>query len=71
MADEKEEKPKLKPCPFCMGEHPQITSDGGCQSWKVFCTNNCSCTMSAPYDNDNEDGAIAAWNNRVILSLEE
>lgn len=64
------DKPELKPCPFCTSNQLQIASDGGCQYWKVWCT-DCNCVMPAPNDNDKEEGAIKAWNRRVTIIIEE
>ena len=57
---------KLKPCPFCLSETPQIHSDGGCQYFKVHCY-NCNCTKTAPYDDDTENGAVKSWNKRIVI----
>lgn len=57
----------LKPCPFCLEEKfLQIHSDGGIQSFKVYC-HNCKCSKPAPYNNDTKDGAIESWNTRVVI----
>ena len=36
MSKDENDMEELKSCPFC-GGNPQITSDGGCKEFKVFC----------------------------------
>lgn len=71
--------PKLKPCPFCGDNHPQVAEDeyslGGDDGetgygWFAYCNSTIDCFAKiGPYNTREE--AIAAWNRRAKQPKEE
>ncbi len=54
---------KLKNCPFYGSDEIQMSSDGGCQRFIVYCTGD-NCTASV-VDWSDQQHAIVMWNTRL------
>jgi len=57
---------ELKLCPFC-GSKPQISSNGGCVNFTVFCTGgNCAASIACnEWGGGSKEKAIKAWDTRT------